>query len=558
MNGGVESLLARPDRARDLGRRERRLETALAALVLAGAALCVALAGGPAPTPATLAIGVVVVAATSCVRLHAGGGSATGATLGVVPLFWVLPLPWVPAVVAAAFCLAAMPGAIAARHAAWRQLTAVGDAAYVFAPVLVLMALSDGEPALLLLVPALAAQFAADAGLSIAREWAGRGTRPELQLRVMAVVFGVDLALAPVGAALGVADEPAFVLCAVPLCLLLAAMARERNARLADAADRVAALERERERVDLALHRTGRSLDAGLEGLDVLELTVGTAVDALAADAGRARLAGAHEATVYGARPGQACVAHTTAVLAVERIALAGAADAIAEEEGWHAIAVAVRREDEVIGAVSVCRADQPFSPRERRLLGYLGAQAGASLVHHAIAERVAAGHRLDPLLGLPDRRTLRDELHLAVRRADRTCSRLSALMLDVDALRDVNAALGEDAGDEALRAVAAFVAERCRVTDVAARYEEDTLVLILPGTSLDGAHMVAEDLRTGIGRLDVKAGPGTIRLTVSVGIAERRPAAATPEALLDAARCALLQAKAAGRNRSVSATDPT
>jgi len=556
MTHAAEPLPAqeRPDRARHLGRRERRIETALAGLVLAGAAVCVAAAGGPAPSLVALVTGVVVVAVTSCVRLHAGGGSATGATLGVVPLLWLLPLPWVPAVVAVAFCLAATPGALAARHPAWRVLTAAGDAAYVFAPVLLLLAVTgDGDPSPLLLVPALGAQFAADAALSIGREWLGRGIRPRMQLRVMAVVFGVDVALAPVGAALAAPDAPLVLLTAIPLCLLLAAMARERNARLADAADRVATLEGERERVDLALQRTGHSLGAGLEGLDALELTVGTAVDALAADAGRARLAGAHDATVFGARPGQACVAHAVPLLAAERSALAGTDEAVTEGGGWHALAVPVRLDDDVAGAISVCRADEPFSPRERRLLSYLAAQAAASMQRGACSR---PGHSLDPLLGLPDRRALREELHLAVERADRTCSRLSALMLDVDGLSDVNAALGEDAGDEALRAVAAFVAERCRLTDVAARYEEDTLVLVLPGTSLDGAHMVAEDLRTGIARLDVKAGPGTVRLTVSVGIAERSPAAASPEALLDAARRALVEAKAAGRNRSAGATD--
>lgn len=543
----------RPDRPRALGRRERRIETVLAAGVVTGTALTVALAGGPAPSLVALVIGVVAVAATSGVRLHAGGGSATGATLGVVALFWLLPLAWVPAVVTVALCLAAVPGALAARHPTWRVLTAAGDAAYVFAPTLVLMALSGGDPAPLLLVPALAAQFAADAALSIGREWLGRGLRPELQLRVMVVVFGVDAALAPVGAALGAPGEPLVLLAALPLCLLLAAMARERNARLAGAADRVAKLEQERERVDLALQRTGHWLGAGFEGLDVLELTVGTAVDALAADAGRARLAGEHDATVFGARPGHACAAHTVALLAAERSALAGTDEAVEEGGGWHALAVPVRRQDAVAGAVSVCRADEPFCPRERRLLGYLAAQAAASLQHAA-----SAPGRLDPLLGVPDRRTLRDELHLAVERADRTCSRLSVLMLDVDGLRAVNAAHGGEAGDEALRAVAGFVAARRRLTDVAARYEEDALVLVLPGTARDGAHMVAEDLRTGIARLSIAAVTGPIRVTVSVGIAERTPATASPEALLDAARRALGEAKAAGRNRSVAATDQT
>jgi len=224
----------------------------------------------------------------------------------------------------------------------------------------------------------------------------------------------------------------------------------------------------------------------------------------------------------------------------------------VTEDGGWHGLAAPVGD----VGAISVGRADRAFTPREQRLLGYLAAQAQAGLQREELAERVAAGQRLDPLVGLLDRRSLREELHVAVERAERTQSRLSALMLDVDGLCDVNEALGQDAGDDALRAIAAFVAERARLTDLAARYEEDTLVLALPGTSLEGAHMVAEDLRTGIGRLDVPAGTPAVRLTVSIGIAERTPSASSAEALLDAARCALLAAKAGGRNRT--APDPT
>jgi len=552
MRPAVESLLARerPDRPRDLGRRERRLETGLTAVVLVGAVACIVLGRGPCPAPLTLAVCIAVGTVTASVRLNAGGGSATGATLGVVAMLWLLPLWWVPAAVAASLCLANVPGALMARHPAWRILTAGGDAAYVFAPVLFLVAVPYG-PSAWLLAPALALQFGADTALSIARESLGRGIRPELQLQVMGVVFGVDMTLAPIGAAIAAfaVERPLVLLTVVPLSALLEAIARERNARLSDAADRVAALERERERVDVALHRTGRSLAAGLEGLDVLEVAVGSAVDALDADAGRARLAGEHDATIFGARPGQACAAHTTALLAAERGALAGHDEVIAEGGGWHALAVPVRR----AGAISIGRADRPFTPRERRLFAYLAAHAATALERGELAERACAQHRLDPLVGLLDRRSLRDELHVAVERADRTQSRLSALMLDIDGLCDVNAALGEQAGDETLQAVAAFVAERCRLTDLAARYEEDTLVLILPGTSLDGAHMVAEDLRTGLSRLDVPAGIGTIRITVSVGIAERTAAASSAEALLDAARCALIAAKDAGRNCTVA-----
>ena len=131
---------------------------------------------------------------------------------------------------------------------------------------------------------------------------------------------------------------------------------------------------------------------------------------------------------------------------------------------------------------------------------------------------------------------------------AEQTETPLSVLMLDVDGLRHVNETYGEDAGDAVLQAIGAFALERCRHHDLAARYEEDTLVLVLSGTSLEGARLVAEDVRTGVGRLSV-ATALEVPLTVSVGIAERSPIATSAEVVLDEALRALHDAKL-GRGR--------
>jgi diguanylate cyclase (GGDEF)-like protein len=386
----------------------------------------------------------------------------------------------------------------------------------------------------------------------VLREWLGRGIRPQLQLEAMLTVFAVDALLLPVAVvlALQAALRPEVLLALVPFCILLAAIARERNARVCEAADRVSALEVERDRIDIAMHRTSRSLAAPLDGLDALEVAVGTTVDALGAAAGRARFAGSHDATVFESLPRQAGAAESSALLAAERSALAGHDEASCEEEGWFALAVPVRRGDaqQSTAAISICRAEHPFSDSERRLFGYLVAQAGAALERGDLLGRVAAQERLDPLLGIANRHSLRDELNRMLERAEQTETPLSVLMLDVDGLRHVNETYGEEAGDAVLQAIGAFALERCRLSDLAARYEEDTLVLVLTGTSLEGARLVAEDVRTGVGRLSV-ATALEVPLTVSVGIVERSPAAASAEVVLEAALRALQDAKL-GRGR--------
>jgi diguanylate cyclase (GGDEF)-like protein len=76
--------------------------------------------------------------------------------------------------------------------------------------------------------------------------------------------------------------------------------------------------------------------------------------------------------------------------------------------------------------------------------------------------------------------------------------------------------------------------------------------VLILPETNLEGGQAVDEKLRVATHRTPFCA--GTIRVTVSIGVACFPPARHHPGELLRAADEALYEAKLQGRDRVVSA----
>src|SRR4051812_3542522 len=193
---------ARPHRPRRLGGRELRVEALGAVALLAVAGVMAAVIPSSRPLEFhTLVLYAALYAAASHVRLYVGAGSALPTQLVFVPMLFVLPLGVVPLVVAAGLAAGALVDVVRGRAHAERIVTAVGDGWYAVAPAAVL-ALAGSPPPEPGHWPVFLAAFAAQSALDVlgstAREWAGRGIRPGLQVRVMASVYAVDGLLAPV------------------------------------------------------------------------------------------------------------------------------------------------------------------------------------------------------------------------------------------------------------------------------------------------------------------------------------------------------------------------
>ena len=157
-----------------------------------------------------------------------------------------------------------------------------------------------------------------------------------------------------------------------------------------------------------------------------------------------------------------------------------------------------------------------------------------------------------DALTGLCSRRHLESALRIEFMRAQRYGTPLSAVLADLDHFKDVNDDHGHAAGDRVLRGVGDVFRRRLRATDVAGRWggEEFLALLAVPP---EGAAVAAERWRcdleeTSFGLED----GGSLRVTMSIGVAGYRLGTKTPEALVEAADVALYQAKARGRNRVV------
>ncbi len=163
-----------------------------------------------------------------------------------------------------------------------------------------------------------------------------------------------------------------------------------------------------------------------------------------------------------------------------------------------------------------------------------------------------------DELTGIFNRRRLQQAFDDEWSRARRHRLPLAFVLLDLDHFKRLNDSRGHREGDLALKAVAAHLAEHARRTgDLAARFGGEEFALLLPGTDLEGALRVAEQLRASIEELALHhpEAPGG-RLTASLGVAALVPGPDDrPESLIEAADAALYRAKTEGRNRVSVAT---
>ncbi|MXQ10590.1 sensor domain-containing diguanylate cyclase [Microvirga makkahensis] len=164
--------------------------------------------------------------------------------------------------------------------------------------------------------------------------------------------------------------------------------------------------------------------------------------------------------------------------------------------------------------------------------------------------ERLSA---MDPLTGLPNRRTLDKILRRELQQAIRSGSPLSLLFVDVDCFKGYNDEYGHAKGDDVLRAVAdAIDAPSQRSGGIAARYGGEEFIVVLPEIGQTDAGVVAQTIRKAVAGLGIEHRRSAFNIvTVSIGAATASPAREDDAIrLLKAADAALYEAKAAGRNR--------
>jgi diguanylate cyclase (GGDEF)-like protein len=162
-----------------------------------------------------------------------------------------------------------------------------------------------------------------------------------------------------------------------------------------------------------------------------------------------------------------------------------------------------------------------------------------------------------DELTGLYNRRHLTERLQQESERGKRYGQHFSVALIDIDHFKNINDSHGHSIGDEVLVEFASILRQQVRIIDHVGHSPDGTLgrfggeefMIILPGTSLEGAVVCLERMRDAVARTAFQTSAGPIGVTFSAGLAAQG-VLETAEALLQRADEALYRAKECGRNR--------
>ncbi|WP_019584052.1 MULTISPECIES: diguanylate cyclase [unclassified Thioalkalivibrio] len=214
--------------------------------------------------------------------------------------------------------------------------------------------------------------------------------------------------------------------------------------------------------------------------------------------------------------------------------------------------------DQKAFGILGFDAVDAPYCWTEDQItvLRLVADMIAGTLARKQVELELARQARVDGLTGLANRREFDSQLEREC--AARRERSLSLLMIDLDHFKPYNDALGHQAGDDCLRAVADVMRSILnRPSDLVARYGGEEFACILADTDPEGGLQVAEHIRKAVYALNL-AHPESAegRVTVSIGVCSvhtRWPV--EPRALVGHADEGLYRAKRAGRNRVESLT---
>ena len=159
-----------------------------------------------------------------------------------------------------------------------------------------------------------------------------------------------------------------------------------------------------------------------------------------------------------------------------------------------------------------------------------------------------------DRLTGASSRQHFVAALDDALTRVRRYQSALALVLFKIDFFQRINDGYGHAVGDQALVAFADVARGRLRDVDQLGRLGAGEFAILLPGTTVDAAAVVAERVRREITQISIETEDGTLQFTTSASVIGVGGEDTSVDDLLKRAAQTLHEAMAAGHDRVVLA----
>jgi len=139
---------------------------------------------------------------------------------------------------------------------------------------------------------------------------------------------------------------------------------------------------------------------------------------------------------------------------------------------------------------------EDAFSPDDVLIMNTLADLLATALHNSFVFQKLQQQSITDGLTGIKTRRFFWEALTSEWKRASRSGRPFSVVLIDLDKFKEVNDSLGHLEGDLVLARVGRLLEQKCRQSNVVARYGGDEFVILMPETGIEQAHSLAERLR--------------------------------------------------------------
>jgi len=152
---------------------------------------------------------------------------------------------------------------------------------------------------------------------------------------------------------------------------------------------------------------------------------------------------------------------------------------------------------DTLLGVLNVeSRNEDAFAPEDVLIMNTLADLLATALHNSFVFQKLQQQSITDGLTGIKTRRFFWESLTSEWKRASRSGRPFSVVLIDLDKFKEVNDGLGHLEGDLVLARVGRLLEQKCRQSNVVARYGGDEFIILMPETGVEQAQILAERLR--------------------------------------------------------------
>ncbi|HZE26981.1 MAG TPA: diguanylate cyclase [Terriglobales bacterium] len=201
-----------------------------------------------------------------------------------------------------------------------------------------------------------------------------------------------------------------------------------------------------------------------------------------------------------------------------------------------------------LLGVLNVeSRQESAFSPQDVLIMNTLADLLATALHNAFVFQKLQQQSITDGLTGIKTRRFFWEALSSEWKRASRSGRPFSVVLVDLDKFKEVNDTLGHLEGDLVLARVGRLLEQRCRQSNVVARYGGDEFIILMPETGVEQAQALAERLRLWLAQDAMLV---EHKITGSFGVASFPGHGFSAEDIIRVADAGMYVSKHAGGNR--------